>query len=325
MRKINLVTGATGFLGSHVVKELVDKNEIVRVFVRKTSDLSFLKQFDIEIAYGCLSDRESVVQASKGVDTIFHCAAYVSDYGPYEHFETANVTGVKNVLDSCLSNRIKRLIYISTTDVYGYPKSSVDESAPFKKKGFSYGNTKIEGEKLVWEYYDKYKIPVTVFRPATIYGERTPFLNEILAMLEKRTYLHIGCGEVDAGLIHVSNLVDAMILAQREPKSIGQAYNIIDGNHVSFRTLSGTLADISGFKNPRFFIPFPLAYILGFSCEKLYALFPRKGRPFVTRMAACLFGISQDFSIDKIQEELHWKPLVSFEEGMEQIRESLEG
>jgi nucleoside-diphosphate-sugar epimerase len=170
-KKINLVTGASGFLGSHLVAELIKRNENVRVLVRETSDISYLNQFNIDFAYGCLSDKEAVLKATKEVDTIFNCAAYVSDFGPYNPFEKANILGVQNLLESCLINKTNRLIHISTTDVYGFPKASVDETCTFRKRGFLYGDTKIEGEKIIWNFYNNYKIPITIFRPATIYGE----------------------------------------------------------------------------------------------------------------------------------------------------------
>lgn len=321
---INLVTGASGFLGSHLVEELIGRGEKVRVFVRRTSDLSFLKQFDIEIVLGSLSDRESVFKATEGIHTVFHCAAYVSDFGPYKLFKEANIDGVENILECSLANKVKRLIHVSTTDVYGYPRSSVDESYPFRKRGFFYGDTKIEGEKLVWEYYKKHKIPVTVFRPATIYGSRVPLFSIIFSMLRQGNWIHLGLKDVDAGLLHVSNFINAMLLARDNDDSIGEAYNIIDGNHVSFRDLTEQLSRISGYRNPRIFIIFSTAYFLGFCIEKIYRIFPLKDRPFVTRMAACLFGISQDFSIDKIKRELGWKPAISFEEAMKTTRREYE-
>ena len=321
--KINLVTGATGFLGSHLVEELLRRKKTVRVFVRETSDLEFLKQFDLETIYGCLSDLESLIQATKDVETIFHCAAFVSDYGPFEEFERANVTGVENILKCALINKPERIVHISTTDVYGFPKGAVDENYPFKKRGFFYGETKIDGEKIIWDYYEKHKIPITVFRPATIYGERSLFfIDEIISMLKKKNYIHIRWKDVDAGLVHVSNLIDAIFLALDSPDSIGEAYNIIDGNKISFRRLAKSLAVISESPEAKIFIPFTLAFSIGFITEKLHTILNQKDRPFLTRMAACLFGISQEFSTEKIQKELHWKPKITFEEGIERIRKS---
>jgi len=323
-KKISLVTGASGFLGSHLVQELIRREKSVRVLVRESSDLTFLKQFDLEYIYGCLSDKGVLYRATENVGTIYNCAAYVSDFGPYELFEAANVTGVKNLLESCLINKPERIIHVSTTDVYGYPDKAADESQPFRKRGFYYGDTKIEGEELIWNYYNRYKLPITVFRPATIYGERSvAFIEEIVGMLKKREYVNIGLKEVNAGLIYVSNLVDAMVMVEKSDKSIGQAFNIIDGNGVSFTKLVNSLADLSGLPRPSFSIPFSAAYGLGFILEKIHTILKQKNRPFLTRMVVCLFGISQDFSTEKIRNLLKWNPEVSFEEGMERIQKSL--
>jgi nucleoside-diphosphate-sugar epimerase len=323
-KKINLVTGASGFLGSHLVEELIRRDKSVRVLVRESSNLAFLRQFDLEYVYGSLSDKESLLRATENVDIIYNCAAHVSDFGPYELFEDANITGVHNLLKSCLINRPERIIHVSTTDVYGYPDFAADESQPFIKRGFNYGDTKIEGENLIWIYYDNYKLPITVFRPATIYGERSvSFIDEIILMLKKREYVHIGRKEVNAGLIHVSNLVEAMLMAEKSDKSIGQAFNIIDGNGVSFTKLVNSLADLTGLPRPSISIPVPVAYGLGYILEIINNILRLNKRPYLSRMVVSLFGISQDFSTDKIREELDWEPTVSFEEGMDRIRKSL--
>lgn len=319
-KKINLVTGASGFLGSHLVRELLKRGEDVRILIRPTSDISSLENEKLEIFYGCLSDPDAVDSAVKGSDRVFNCAAYVQDYGPKDAFRKANVIGVENLLNSCVQYHVSRIIHISSTDVYGFPEHAASEEESFKKRpGFRYGNSKIESEKLIWDFYDKKQIPVTVFRPATIYGPRTPLLEEMVQMMRESRYIHIGRGNVHAGLIYVDNLIEAIMLSLESESSIGEAYNIIDQENISFRQLADTLIALTGSRKTYPVIPFSLAYAGGWFLERIYYLLGMRKRPVVTRMIACLFGVSQEISTEKIQKELNWASSVSFAQAMKHI------
>jgi len=116
----NLVTGATGLLGSHIVEQLVREGEKVRCLVRKTSNTSFLDTLNVEKVYGDITDPGSLIAAFKDIDIVCHCAAKVSDWGPWEEFERTIVQGTKNCLEASLQAGVKRFLYVSTEGVYGY-------------------------------------------------------------------------------------------------------------------------------------------------------------------------------------------------------------
>lgn len=316
----NLVTGGTGFLGSHLIEALLARGETVRALVRPESNIRLLEGQGVELATGTLADRVSLARATTGVNRVYHCAALASDWAPWAAFEAANVEGVRNLLDACLQADITRFIHVSTTDVYGHPDYPADEQTPYHLRGFPYGDTKIKGEQLVWKYYHHHGLPVTVIRPAAIYGPRsTTFVSEIVELLQQGRMVHIGRGKKPAGLTYVSNVVDLMLLGADADVGVGQAYNASDGSMLSWRVYVNKLADMVGTPRPRITIPHRVAYIFGWFMEKTYDLLGIQHRPLLTRMAVELFATDQSFPIEKARDELGYGPRVKFEEGMAKV------
>lgn len=322
----NLVTGGSGFLGSHLVEALVARGEDVRALVRPTSRTELLERAGAELVYGDLSEIASLKAAVDGVERIYHCAAMAADWGPWEAFRAVNVTGVRNLLEAVVEVRppVQKFIHVSTTDVYGHPGYPADETAPYRYRGWPYGDTKIDGEKLVWEYHQKHGLPVTVVRPVNIYGPRsTTFVLEIVELLKEGGMVHIGSGRTPAGLGYVTNVVDVMLLAADRPESTGQAYNACDGSEITWRQYVDRLAEIAGTPAPRITIPYRVAYPLSWAMEKVYGALRISSRPLLTRMVVEVFSTTQAFSIEKARRELGYEPQVGFEEGMERVADWL--
>ncbi len=323
MRK-NLVTGGSGFLGSHLIDALLERGESVVSLVRPSSDTTYLESIGVELALGDISDLPSIKKAAQGVDFIYHCAALAADWGTWDAFREANKTGVQNMLDAALEANVDKFIHVSTTDVYGHPNYPVDEGSPFRLRGWPYGDTKIEGEKVVWEYLRKHDVPATIVRPVNIYGPRsTTFVLEIVELLKKGEMVHIGFGRQSAGLVYVTNVVDLMLRAADSDRSVGQAYNASDGSNVTWREYVDRLAAIVGVKSPRLVIPHRFAFITGWTMELIYKVLRIKTRPLLTRMAAELFGTDQGFPITKARNELGYSPGVDFDQGMRRVEEWL--
>ena len=317
----NLVTGASGFLGSYLVEALVARGEMVRGLVRSSSKVAHLQNLGVELAYGDLNDVQSLRTAIQGIERVYHCAAVVADWGTRESFYTANVTGVGNILEAALAAGVSKFIHVSTSDVYGHPDYPAEESTPYRRRGWYYGDTKIEGEQLVWSYYRQRGLPITVIRPASIYGPRSiSLVLEIVEQLKNGSMVYIGNGNKCAGLTYVTNVVDLLIRAADSKNSIGQAYNATDGSDITWRQYISRLAEILGTNSPRVAIPYRLAYLLGWTMEKIYGALRSESLPLLTRMAAELFGTNQGFPIDKARQELGYEPKVGFEEGMQQVK-----
>ena len=299
---------------------LVARGEKVRVLVRPTSKTEHLTNQDVKLVYGDLTDIQSLRAAVQGVERVYNCAALAADWGGRDAFYGANVAGVRNLAEVALEAGVKKFIHVSTTDVYGHPDYPADETAPFRLRGWHYGDTKIEGEQVVWEYHRRYSLPVTVVRPVNIYGPRsTTFVLEIVDLLKQGSMIHIGNGRKPAGLTYVTNVVDVLLRAADSENSVGQAYNASDGSDVTWRKYVDRLAEITGVSSPRLVIPHRLAYFTGWAMEKIYGVLRIKARPLLTRMAAELFSTDQGFPIDKARRELGYEPEVDFDEGMRRV------
>jgi nucleoside-diphosphate-sugar epimerase len=316
----DLVTGGSGFLGSHLVEALVARGDEVRVLVRPTSKIDHLESLGVQLVYSDLNDSQSVRKAAHGMERIYHCAALASDWGTWENFQAANVTGFRNLLDASLEAGVSKFVHVSTTDVYGHPNYPVDETAPYRLRGWQYGDTKIEGEQLAWTYHREHGLPITIVRPVNIYGPRsTSFVLELAQLLKSGDMVHIGKGGQPAGLAYVTNVVDMILRAADSESSVGHAYNASDGSDVTWPQYMDKLAKIISAPSPRVVIPYRLAYLAGWAMEKIYGALRIQSRPLLTRMMVELFGTNQGFSIDKARRELGYEPRVSFEEGMAQV------
>jgi len=316
----NLVTGGSGFLGSHLVEALLARGEKVRALVRPTSETAHLASLGVEWVYGDLGDVQSLRTATRDVERVYHCAALAADWGKREAFHAANVAGVRNLVEMALEAGVKKFVHVSTTDVYGHPDYPADETAPYRLRGWHYGDTKIEGEQVVWAYHRQHGLPVTVVRPVNIYGPRsTTFVLEIVELLKSGSMMHIGSGLKPGGLTYVTNVVDVMLRAADSERSVGQAYNASDGSDVTWRQYVDRLAEIVGVASPRIAIPHRLAYLTGWAMEKIYSALRIEARPLLTRMVAEVFGTDQGFPIDKARRELGYEPEVDLDEGMRRV------
>ena len=173
--KLNLVTGATGQLGSHIVEQLRAGGEAVRVLVRPGRDLRFLQQQGAEIVEGDLRDAAAVARAAQGASTVYHSAAKVSDWGPWQAFEEEAVTATRNVVAACKLAGVERLLHISSISVYGHPKltagARINEDTPLGQ-GFwmwdYYPRAKLLAEGIAREYSN-----TTIVRPSWLYARAT--------------------------------------------------------------------------------------------------------------------------------------------------------
>jgi nucleoside-diphosphate-sugar epimerase len=159
------------------------------------------------------------------------------DWAPEAAFFAANVEGVRNLLRAAAgAGKLQRLLHLSTTDVYGYPCVPCDESQPPADAGLPYNRTKRLGEECVWEARRNSSLPVTVVRPATIFGPRgQAFTADIARHIRQSSMVVIDGGRASGGFCYVDNAVRAMIQAATTPKAEGRAYNIADGTGKTWR------------------------------------------------------------------------------------------
>lgn len=316
----SLVTGASGFLGGRLAQILCGYGEQVTVLARPNADLRHLAGLaHLRVVRGSLTENASVKEAVRDATHIFHCAAASTDWARPEIYWESNVAGTECLLGAASeAQRLERFVHVSTTDVYGYPKTPCAESGALRDIGLPYNQTKILAEKSVWRAAGESGLPVTVLRPATIYGPRgKAFVTDIVKLLESRQMAYVGGGRVRGGFLYVDNAVEAMLAASRSATTLQHAYNITDETGASWKQYVGGLADGLGFKHPWIDIPFGASMALGAMMEAPYRwVRALPGRPLLTRHAVYLLGRDQEYPCEKARADFGLAPKVSFQEGI---------
>jgi nucleoside-diphosphate-sugar epimerase len=183
--------------------------------------------------------------------------------------------------------------------------------------GLPYNRTKIQGEEAVWRAHREHGLPVTVVRPATIYGPRgKDFVVEIAKLLRQRVMMLIDGGRTRGGFTYVDNVAEAMMLAAESRKALGRAYNLCDETGTTWRDYTDALADALGYRRPRLALPFRSALALGKAMEVPQGLLRFSGRPLLTRHAVHLLGQDQEFPAARAREDFGFAPRVSLAEGI---------
>lgn len=312
-----LITGASGFLGGRLAQLLASRHEDVVVLARNFSDLRHLAGLEIRIAPGDLTDPASLRAAVQGATRIFHCAACSTDWAPWNTYFAANVTGMQNLLTAALqSHSLERFVHVSTTDVYGYPDVPCGEATPTRDAGLPYNQTKRLGELAVWQAYEDHGLPVTIVRPATIYGPRgKDFTVEIATLLRQRLMATIDHGRAPGGFAYVDNVAEAMIQASTHPATLGQAFNLADGTNATWTEYLKLFSEALGIRPPWINLRFSAATMLASALELPHRL-KLPGRPLLTRHAVLLLALNQEFPTQKARSAFQFAPAIGLEEGL---------
>lgn len=319
-----LVTGASGFLGGRLAQILVGRGEQVTVLARAGADIGHLDGLPLRVVHGTLSDVGSLAKAVHGVTHIYHCAACSSDWAPWHTFREANVTGVRNLLAAAATmSALQRFLHVSTTDIYGYPQVPCDESHPLTDVGLPYNSTKCDGERCVWQAALT-GLPVTVVRPATIYGPRgREFVVNIAKHIRTRTMAFINGGRSGGGFSYVDNVVAAAIGAAYSPRTLNRAYNIVDGTGATWQEYVTALAEGLRQHRPWIDLHAAAAWRLARAMEGMHSALRLPGRPLLTRHAVLLLSRDQEFPAGAARRDFSFTPDVSFREGISRTVEWL--
>lgn len=221
-----LVTGANGFIGSHLVHYLLKQGFHVRCLVRTTSNLRWLKDYSVEFVYGDLTELSSLRQAVQKIDLVFHLAGKTKAKDKTGFF-SANAQGTENLLQAVydVNPRISRFVYVSSIAAAGPSQKDTplrEEDVP--KPVTIYGKSKLEGERKVWEFKDK--IPVTIVRPPVVFGPRDEDVLRFFQIIAKGILPRLGCKDRYAGFVYAEDLVKGLFLTATHPAAVGQLYHL---------------------------------------------------------------------------------------------------
>jgi nucleoside-diphosphate-sugar epimerase len=321
-----LVTGGTGFLGSHLVRALLERGHNVRALVRHGSDVAKLK--GAELVYGDLTEPDGLRRALEGVETVYHLAAIRDKWGtPYQAYYTVNVEGTRNLLDAA-AGCVDKFVHCSTAGVVRYPGNfQIDESLPYNTNGhgqYCYHHTKALAEQLTLEYVRTGQVPATVVRPTIVYGpgDTWGMMTKLVTMLAKGRFALIGDGRNRLHLVYVDDVIRAFLLAGESSKSVGQVYIVAGPSLITLNNLVAKVCALLGVKPPCWHIPVRVAKAAGWMLEMAYAgklgigIQAFGDMPLVTRDKVDTLTVDRGYNITKIQQGLGYFPTVDHEEGL---------
>lgn len=320
-----LVTGATGFVGSHIAQHARELQIRTRALVRESSETRELREWGVEVVTADMTDPEALREAVDGATIVVHCAAKVGDWGPVAEYRSVNVEGLEHLLAAVESaGTLKRFLHMSSLGVYeARDHYGTDESESPNLSGIDgYTRTKVESEQVIRRHVEDKQLPAIVLRPGFVYGPRDrTVLPRILKKLESQAFKFLGPGDQLMNNIFVGNLVDATFAAIGHDNAVGEAYNLTDGTLVSKREFITTIASLAEYPVPTKSVPLPVAKTLARLMEGTWRLLGKKSSPLLSSATIKFLGLNLDFSIDKARRELDYSPRVEFAEGMRQAIE----
>jgi len=300
-----LVTGAGGFVGSHLVETLLLKGYKIKCFVRYNSrnDFGLLSEIptklfsEVEIIRGDLRDYHALYKSLQGVDIVFHLGALVAIPYSYKYPKDVidtNIIGTFNVLNASKEHSIDKIIHTSTSEVYGTAVYvPIDENHPLQGQS-PYSASKISADKIAESFFYSYNLPVATIRPFNIYGPRQSLRAVIPTMITQalsKDTINLGSLTPTRDFTFITDTVEAFIKIARNDKTIGKTYNIGSNKEISIDDLAKKICTLT---NP--------------NCEIIQEkIRMRPQNSEVERLRA-------DNSI--ALKDLNWKPCISLEKGL---------
>ena len=308
-----LVTGATGFIGSHLVDSLVRDGRRVRVLLRKSSSRKYLPD-GVEVIVGDITESDYVNVGLEGIDTVFHIASLLGPSSlPLKDFLSANAYGTETLLKACSLKKIRKFVHCSSVGVVGHIASPpADESSPYNPSD-SYEKSKCEGEKIALRFASQ-GLPVVIVRPAWVYGPRDRRTLRLFRAIQKRRFLFVGDGISLEHPVYISDLVEGLRKAGESEVGCGEIFILGGREIVTVKRLCKLIADELDVRIPEFRIPVTLAISLAHAAELVFKPF-RRGAPL--DMAKVNFFLkNKAYDISKAEKVLGYDPRVNLEEGL---------
>ncbi|MFA5031941.1 MAG: NAD(P)-dependent oxidoreductase [bacterium] len=334
MNKV-FVTGAAGFIGSHLVKKLAKEGNLIVVFVRKKSSLqfinSYIRKYNVEVRNGDITNLEETIDAMKGCNVVFHNAAFTADWGDRKDFYKINLEGTENILKAVEINKVKFVVLTSSTAVLGEEDNleKKREEAPYKpnypyflsniweSNMNDYRYTKMLSEKKAIDFCKKNDISLTVIRPVWVYGPREFHAGPYYfckSVMEGTKFLP-GCKTNKFHTIYVKDLADIMVrILNKKPEGI----NVFNVGPKTVPTMDEFWRLFCKYlnKNPPVYLPKGLVYPIGLSMEFFYKFFKIKKPPLLTRARVTMGYCNNVYDTSRIMKEIGYYKETSLEEGV---------
>ncbi len=315
-----VVTGGTGFLGSHLVRTLQERGADVRVLLRPGTPSGGVPA-GVESRLGDIRDPGALRDAFADASTVFHLAGLTVPYGPRHRYLEINVGGAATVVDACVAAKVDRLVYVSSMVVLGIEcdRRGLTEEAPYVTRFVSgYEESKVKAEQLVRERAQATGLPTVILRPGMGWGPRDRvMLPAMIRAMGSPFFFMVGNGRNTLDLSYAGNIARALWLAGTREQAVGRVYNVADGFGITCRQYLSALATSLGLPVPRRRLPRGLVQFL------MHAMLPPEPEPKdVTRpshghlLRMCALFRDSEPDTSRIQKELDFAPPVNFTTGV---------
>jgi len=319
------VTGGTGHLGSSLVETLLKKNHEVTCLIRETSDLTFLNSLNSQklfFAIGDITSSESMHETITNTqpDYVFHVAAALTEWHPWEYYYIPNVVGTKNVVEAIeKTSSVKKIIHVSTFGVYGWEDHlNIKEDQPYGKLQNSYTKTKIMNENYLREKYDNGKgLPMTMIRPPIVFGPHDRHtLTRILMNLKHGRMVMPGKGENSSSWAFTQDIADLMLTMAENDSATGEAFNVKTSDLTTKEGIMKllNLLPLTDVKIRK--VPVWVLRILGNLGSAYGVLFRKKTAPLISRYVVRVLANNHACNIEKARDLLGWTPKFSIDEAL---------
>jgi nucleoside-diphosphate-sugar epimerase len=313
-----LVIGGNGFVGRHLVDDLLERGDRVRVLALPGEDTSWLQERGVAVHRGDIRRPETLVKPMRGAERVVHLAAMMGVWRPLADYRAVNVTGTENVCRAALAAGVRRIVHMSSSSVYGMALGRpADESFPLRPFRDPYPLTKAEGDELVQRMIIEEQLPAVIIRPDQIFGpgDRMHFARTADRLRAGKGII-VGRGHNALPLVYVSDVVQGLLLALEHERAVGEAFNISNDQPLSQEQFLTAIARETSTRPPRFHVPYHALYAAAYAAEQLAALTRSQRRPPVTRLGVAFLATDNRYSIEKARREFAYDPEVPLLEGV---------
>jgi nucleoside-diphosphate-sugar epimerase len=320
-----LVTGGTGFIGSHLAEEGRRRGAQVVVLgltdrPEEKANAELLSRSGAEVLSGSITDPELCRQATRGATHVFHLAVAMREGGKSdEFFESINLDGTRHLLEAASVQRVERFVYCSTIGIYGHRAPGITREDSPLAPGNIYERTKVSAERLVREFAEKCALPAVVLRPADVYGPRDQRLLKLFKGVSRGRFPLFGPGEGRRHMVYVDDVVSAFFKACDREEAVGEGLIIAGPRACTLRELLDEITRATGSK--RYGLRLPLAPMLALAAVVEDGCAALKIDPPIYRRRMDFFHSDSEFDISRARRVLDWEPNVGLREG---IRRTLE-
>ena len=321
-----LVTGGTGFIGSHLAAEGRRRGAEVVVLgltdrPEERANVAALEQDGVRVIPGSITDPELSRQAVEGATHVFHLAVAMREGGKQdEFFERVNLDGTRHLLEAAVRNGVRRFVYCSTIGIFGHRAPGVTREGSPLRPGNVYERTKVAAEALVRETAAQSGLPIVILRPADVYGPRDHRLLKLFRGIRRGKFPLFGDGSGRRHMVYVDDVVSAFFQACERDEALGQAPIVAGPRPCTLRELIAEIQAATG--SPRYGFRLPLAPMLAAAAVVEDASKVLKFDPPIYRRRMDFFWSDSEFDTSLARRTLDWAPRVELAEGIRRTAES---